>query len=194
MAFQHARFQNSPRSYGMMGCGCGCACGGGCGGRCGCGCRCPYCGGYGATGGCASCGSYGAAGGSVLGVWAVPAWAFSDKKYGTCPGWAKNYEEWKTVVAEFKKLPKKLGLYSGPEADRLGNRARELERAGEAAWEQCKAQKGLIDTAAFQTEEASDNTIIYAIAGLGAVAALAGTVIFIRRRRAAAAAASTVKV
>jgi LPXTG-motif cell wall-anchored protein len=130
----------------------------------------------------------------VLGVWAVPAWAYSDKKAGTCPGYRQNYDEWKKVVAEFKKLPKKLGLYSGPEADRLGNRARELERAGEAAWEQCKATKGQIDPTQFQTEEAPDNTIVYAIAGLGAVAVLAGTVIFIRRRRASAAAAAEVKV
>lgn len=179
MAFTHVRFRNSPQSYGM-GCGCGCGCGG-CRG-CGCGCG-------------GERGNFGAAGGSFLGVWKVPVWTFNDKKYGTCPGWAKNYDEWKTVVAEFKKLPNKAGFYTGDEANELGNKARDLERAGEGAWELCKSKKGQIDTTQFETGESagSDNTILYAIGGLGAVAVIAGTAIFIRRRRAAAAAASAVK-
>jgi len=165
MSFTHVRFQ----SRGSYGVGCGCGCG--------------------------TCGPYGAAGGSVLGAWLVPAWAYSGKKYGTCPGYAKNYDEWKQVVAEFKQLPKKFGLYSGSEADRLGNKAKALEQAGEAAWQDCKSKQGLIDTEAFQTsEDTPDNTIVYAIAGLGAVAVFAGTVFFIRRRRAAAAATAEVKV
>ena len=85
-----------------------------------------------------------------------------------------------------------LGIASKSDMDTI--EAKALEQAGEAAWKDCKEKKGLIDTTQFQTEEAPDNTIVYAIAGIGLVGVLAGAVVLIRRRRASAAAAAAVKV